>query len=122
MSTIVSIGDLKLSLQTNNHGHWALCDGTLLPIDGAYSLLFNVIGHTFGAYNDSNGTGYFQLPNTTDSVLGIGGKTHPIGETIGKEEVVLTNNQLPKHTHPCMGLVTHCLAIKDCVKRDGGMI
>eukprot|EP01083_Nonionella_stella_P069982 186943_1 len=99
MSTIVSIGDLKLSLQTNNHGHWALCDGTLLPIDG-----------------------YFQLPNTTDSVLGIGGKTHPIGETIGKEEVVLTNNQLPKHTHPCMGLVTHCLAIKDCVKRDGGMI
>eukprot|EP01084_Bolivina_argentea_P232561 391943_1 len=43
---------------------------------------------------------HFQLPNVTDSVLGIGGANHPIGQRIGDEAVELTANQLPKHTHP----------------------
>eukprot|EP01084_Bolivina_argentea_P263387 445788_1 len=96
------IGDFKFSLKSSDHGYWKLCDGTLLLIDGEYSLLFHEIGFKFGAYNETilNVTyQYFAIPNVTDSVVGIGGKKHLIGEHSGYEEVVLTNSNIPAHTH-----------------------
>lgn len=79
---------------------WMFCDGSLLPISGEYETLFYLIGTTYGG--DGNST--FALPDLRGRIpahMGIGPGLSPytIGETLGSEEVTLTNNQIPSHTH-----------------------
>ncbi len=37
----------------------------------------------------------------TDSVVGVSGNSHLIGDTIGDESISLTDNELPYHRHYC---------------------
>jgi microcystin-dependent protein len=77
---------------------WAFCNGQLLSI-AEYSVLFNLIGTTYGG----NGTTNFALPNLQGRVpihAGSGsGGTHVQGQMGGEETVTLTANQIPQHTH-----------------------
>jgi microcystin-dependent protein len=78
---------------------WAFCNGSLLPID-QYSALFTLIGTTYGG----DGQTTFALPNLQSRIplhqgQGTGTSNYVIGQNGGFEQVTLTSNQLPAHTH-----------------------
>eukprot|EP01084_Bolivina_argentea_P272619 464227_1 len=100
LSDLYSMGDYKYSFQNSDHGFWKLCDGQFLAIDGKYKLLFDEIGYTFGQYIDSiSNKSYFQLPNVTDSVVGIVGGSHFLGDEVGSENYTLSEDEMPSHRH-----------------------
>jgi microcystin-dependent protein len=81
---------------------WALCDGSLLPIS-QYETLFNLIGTTYGG----DGQNTFALPDLRGRVplhqgQGPGLSSYVLGESGGVEDVTLSVNQFPQHTHPAM--------------------
>lgn len=78
---------------------WMLCQGQTLAIS-QNSALFSLLGTTYGG----NGTTTFQLPNLCGrSMVGTGqGPGLPLvvqGEVGGSQNVTLTQNQMPIHTH-----------------------
>jgi microcystin-dependent protein len=79
---------------------WAFCNGQLLPIS-ENEALFNLIGTTYGG----DGQETFALPDLRGRVpvhqgTGPGLSSRIIGEIAGNEQVTLTTNQMPIHTHP----------------------
>ncbi len=79
---------------------WAFCNGQLLPIS-ENETLFIVIGTTYGG----DGEQTFALPNLQSRIplhmgQGAGLSSYIIGEQGGAEQVTLTTNQIPVHTHP----------------------
>jgi len=78
---------------------WSLCNGNLLQISD-YQVLYNLIGTTYGG----NGTSTFGLPNLQSRMplsqgTLTGGGAYVLGQPGGTEQVTLTVNQLPAHTH-----------------------
>lgn len=80
---------------------WMFCEGQLLPIS-ENETLFQLIGTTYGG----DGQETFALPDLRGRLpvhMGSGaGATYTIGETGGVEEVTLTVQQIPSHTHPML--------------------
>lgn len=88
---------------------WALCDGQLLPIS-QYTALFSILGTTYGGDGEST----FGLPDLRGRVAvhegdGPGLDPKSLGEKGGQNEVSLTANNLPSHTHSTV--VTHSLTL-----------
>jgi len=82
---------------------WAFCDGSLLPISGNETL-FNLIGTTYGG----DGQNTFALPDLRGRMAihqgqGPGLQNYTVGQSGGEEQVTLTLNQLPIHSHPAFG-------------------
>lgn len=79
--------------------NWLECDGTdVLQAD--WPLLYDAIGDTFGSAAEN----YFKLPDARGRVLvgagaGAGLTERTPGDTWGDEDVNLSINQLPAHTH-----------------------
>ncbi|HWA63239.1 MAG TPA: tail fiber protein [Caulobacteraceae bacterium] len=78
---------------------WMLCQGQTIPIS-ENETLFNLIGTTYGG----DGQETFQLPNLQGCVpihqgTLAGGATYVIGQTGGTEQVTLTTQQIPNHSH-----------------------
>jgi microcystin-dependent protein len=76
---------------------WQLCNGQLLSISNN-DTLFNLIGTTYGG----DGINTFALPDLRGrSPVHMGGsQSYPIGQSGGVENVILTTQQLPVHSHP----------------------
>jgi microcystin-dependent protein len=109
---------------------WLLCDGRLLPISGNEAL-YSIIGNRYGGDNRTN----FALPNLQcRAVIGAGpgvGLTYrTIGQIGGVEEVTITQNTFPQHTHasyaltvdaesndPSMRFLTKTLNDRYCIKQ-----
>lgn len=94
------IGEIRMFAGNFPPAGWAFCDGQLMPISENQTL-FNLIGTTYGG----DGENTFQLPNLQSRVpihqgTGPDGTTYQIGEQAGTEEVTLTVQQIPNHTHP----------------------
>jgi microcystin-dependent protein len=73
---------------------YAFCDGSLLSIsqnDALYSLL----GTTYGG----DGINTFGLPNLQGRIPVHAAPSFVLGQTSGEENVTLTSNQMPGHTH-----------------------
>ena len=93
------IGEIKAtSFAFTPHG-WVKCNGQLLD-PAAYPVLFALIGTTYGG----DGTTSFAVPNLIAKVpLGYGNtpglSSYTIGQTGGEETVILTEDQLPAHSH-----------------------
>lgn len=67
-----SIGDIKASVRSSNHGKWFLCNGQAINRN-TYADLFAIIGTNFGA---GNGTTTFNLPDYRGKFLrGLGGNS-----------------------------------------------
>jgi microcystin-dependent protein len=86
--------------------NWMLCDGRLLPIS-QYTALFSILGTTYGG----NGTTNFALPDLRGAVAispgqAPGRSSYSPGQTGGSENVSLTGNQLPAHTHTLTAALT----------------
>lgn len=83
--------------------YWAQCNGQTLSIQ-QNAALFSLLGTMYGG----NGTTTFQLPNLQSSVpmhfgTSPAGETYFQGELAGEENVTLTLNMLPIHTHAFLG-------------------
>jgi microcystin-dependent protein len=75
------------------------CSGQILSI-AQNQALFALLGTTYGG----NGVSTFQLPDLRGSVIvsagqGPGRSNYSLGQTGGTENVTLTSNNLPSHTH-----------------------
>lgn len=77
---------------------WMFCEGQLLPIS-EFETLFQLIGTTFGG----DGQETFALPDLRGRIPIHQGSGFILGETGGAEEITLTINQIPAHTHPLRG-------------------
>lgn len=78
---------------------YALCDGQLLAIS-TNTALFSLIGTTYGG----DGRTTFALPDLRGRVAihpgnGPGLSSYSLGQKGGQEQVALTANQMPSHTH-----------------------
>jgi microcystin-dependent protein len=74
---------------------WALCDGSLLPIQ-QFEVLYNLIGTTYGG----NGTTTFALPDLRGRTPVHQGSGYVVGQPGGAEAVNITLSEYPTHTHP----------------------
>lgn len=76
---------------------WMFCEGQLLPIS-ENETLFQLIGTTYGGDGEST----FALPDLRGRLPIHQGNSFILAETGGVEEVTLTVNQIPVHTHPML--------------------
>ena len=92
------IGEIRMFAGTFPPNGWMFCEGQLLPIS-ENETLFNLIGTTYGG----DGQSTFGLPDLRGRVpihFGTGGgDTYSLAETGGVEEVTLTTQQIPIHSH-----------------------
>lgn len=94
------IGEIKMFAGSFAPAGWALCNGQLLAIS-EYDTLFNLIGTTYGG----DGQQDFALPDLQGRVpihLGQGpglSQTYQIGEKAGVEQVTLSTQHIPIHSH-----------------------
>jgi microcystin-dependent protein len=82
---------------------WAFCQGQLMPIS-ENPALFELIGTTYGG----DGQDTFALPDLRGRMAihqgqGPGLSNYVMGQVGGVEQVTLTLNQIPSHTHTAMG-------------------
>lgn len=79
---------------------WQICNGALLQIS-EYESLFTLIGTIYGGDGETT----FAVPDLRGRIpvhqgQGPGLSNRVIGERAGVEEVTLTVQQMPAHTHP----------------------
>jgi microcystin-dependent protein len=77
---------------------WMFCEGQLLPIS-ENETLFQLIGTTFGG----DGQSTFALPDLRGRIPLHQGNGFILAETGGAEEITLTVQQIPAHSHPLIG-------------------
>ena len=92
-------GDIKYSVQSNDHNGWLLCNGRSLD-SVSHAKLYNVIGTSFG----SDEEGSFKIPDCRGRVLGMIGSgsgltSRSLGDVLGEEKHTMTINELARHTH-----------------------
>jgi microcystin-dependent protein len=96
------VGEIRLFAGNFAPAGWAFCNGATLPIS-ENDVLFQLLGTTYGG----DGQETFQLPDLQGRVPihngTLNGVTYSIGEMAGVEEVTLTTQQIPNHTHPSLG-------------------
>lgn len=92
------IGEIRMFAGTFAPAGWAFCDGQLLAIS-ENDALFTLIGTTYGGDGEST----FALPDLRGRIpihLGtLNGQSYVLGESAGTEEVTLTSQQMPIHSH-----------------------
>lgn len=100
------LGEIRIFAGNFAPQGWALCQGQLLPIAGN-DALFALIGTTYGG----DGQTTFALPNLASRVglhqgAGPGLTPRAIGESGGAENVTLSSQHLPAHSHAALGSST----------------
>jgi microcystin-dependent protein len=93
------LGEIRMFAGNFAINGWAMCNGQLLAIS-QNTALFSIIGTFYGG----NGTSNFALPDMRSRApvhqgQGAGLSNYTIGEQTGVQNVTLTVNQLPSHTH-----------------------
>jgi len=97
----IEIGDYKRrAVSYTSDNSWLLCEGQAISRT-TYSLLFNVIGTTFGV---GDGSTTFNLPNANGRVSVTAGSatgltTRFVGDVFGEERTTLTEAEMPSHNH-----------------------
>ena len=91
------IGEIRMFGGNFAPAGWQLCNGQLLPIS-ENEALFQLIGTTYGG----DGQSTFALPNLQSRAPMHMGNGFILAETGGVEEVTLTVQQIPAHSHPLL--------------------
>jgi len=89
------IGEIRMIAGTFEPAGWMFCDGRLLPI-AQNDALFTAIGTTYGGDGETT----FGIPDLRGRLPVHQGNGRVLGVGGGQEEVTLTVNQTPAHTHP----------------------
>ncbi len=92
------VGEIRMFAGNFAPAGWMLCDGQLLPIS-ENETLFQLIGTTYGG----DGQSTFALPNLQSRVPIHQGNGPLLAEAGGVENVTLTVNQIPAHSHAFLG-------------------
>lgn len=92
------VGEIRMFAGNFAPAGWMFCEGQLLPIS-EYETLFNLIGTTYGGDGEST----FALPDLRGRIPIHQGNGFVLAETGGAEEITLTVNQIPAHSHPALG-------------------
>ncbi|MGX5697342.1 phage tail protein [Agromyces soli] len=95
------LGEIRVFGGTFAPVGWAFCDGQLLSIS-ENDALYALIGTTYGG----DGQSTFALPDLRGrsplhqgTITGATGTSYQLGEEAGTEQVTLTTQQIPAHTH-----------------------
>jgi len=91
------VGEIRMFAGNFAPAGWMFCEGQLLPIS-ENETLFQLIGTTYGGDGEST----FALPDLRGRIPLHQGNGMILAETGGAEEITLTVNQIPIHTHPCL--------------------
>ncbi len=96
------VGEIRMFAGNFPPNGWLFCNGQQLPIS-ENETLFQLIGTTYGG----DGQSVFNLPNLQSRVpmhngTGPDGATYALAEFAGVEQVTLTTQQIPIHTHPAL--------------------
>src|SRR6187549_2483383 len=89
------VGEIRMFAGNFAPAGWMFCEGQLLPIS-ENETLFQLIGTSYGG----DGQSTFALPDLRGRVPIHQGNGFILAETGGVEEVTLTVQQIPSHTHP----------------------
>jgi microcystin-dependent protein len=92
------VGEIRMFAGNFAPAGWMFCEGQLLPIS-ENETLFNLIGTTYGGDGEST----FALPDLRGRIPIHQGNGFILAETGGAEEITLTVQQIPAHTHPLLG-------------------
>ena len=88
------VGEIRMFAGNFAPAGWMFCEGQLLPIS-ENETLFQLIGTTYGGDGEST----FALPDLRGRIPLHFGNGFTLAETGGVEEVTLTVQQIPSHTH-----------------------
>jgi microcystin-dependent protein len=88
------IGEIRIFAGNFAPWGWAFCEGQLMPIS-ENEALFNLIGTTYGGDGEST----FAMPDMRGRIPIHNGNGFILAETGGAEEITLTVNQIPSHSH-----------------------
>ena len=91
------VGEIRMFAGNFAPAGWMFCEGQLLPIS-ENETLFQLIGTTYGG----DGQSTFALPDLRGRLPIHQGNGFILAETGGAEEITLTVNQIPAHTHPLL--------------------
>lgn len=91
------VGEIRMFAGNFAPAGWMFCEGQLLPIS-ENETLFNLIGTTYGG----DGQSTFALPDLRGRIPIHQGNGLILAETGGAEEITLTVNQIPAHSHPML--------------------
>ena len=89
------VGEIRIFAGNFPPVGWMFCEGQLLPIS-ENETLYQLIGTTYGGDGQSD----FALPDLRGRLPIHQGNSFTLATTGGAEEVTLTINQIPSHTHP----------------------
>lgn len=89
------VGEIRMFAGNFAPAGWMFCEGQLLPIS-ENETLFQLIGTTYGGDGEST----FALPDLRGRLPIHQGNGFILAETGGAEEITLTVNQIPAHSHP----------------------
>lgn len=92
------VGEIRIFAGNFPPNGWMFCEGQLLPIS-ENEVLFQLIGTTYGG----DGQSTFALPDLRGRLPIHQGNTFTLAQTGGVEEVTLTVNQIPAHSHAFLG-------------------
>jgi microcystin-dependent protein len=95
------VGEIRIFAGNFAPAGWMFCEGQLLPIS-ENETLFQLIGTTYGGDGEST----FGLPDLRGRLPIHQGNGFILAETGGAEEITLTVNQIPVHTHPLVAAAT----------------
>src|SRR5688572_30727532 len=88
------VGEIRMFAGNFAPAGWMFCEGQLLPIS-ENETLFQLIGTTYGGDGEST----FALPDLRGRIPIHQGNGFILAETGGAEEITLTVQQIPAHTH-----------------------
>lgn len=98
------VGEIRMFAGNFAPAGWMFCEGQLLPIS-EYETLFNLIGTTYGG----DGQSTFALPDLRGRLPLHMGNGFTLAETGGVEEVTLTVQQIPAHSHPLLATINQAV-------------
>lgn len=88
------VGEIRMFAGNFAPAGWMFCDGQKIPIS-EYDTLFQLIGTTYGG----DGQQTFGLPDLRGRAPIHQGNGYVLGQMGGVENVTLTSNQIPSHSH-----------------------
>jgi microcystin-dependent protein len=91
------VGEIRMFAGNFAPAGWMFCEGQQLAIS-ENETLFQLIGTTYGG----DGQSTFNLPDLRGRIPIHQGNGFILAETGGAEEITLTVNQIPAHSHPLL--------------------
>ena len=96
------VGEIRMFAGNFAPAGWMFCEGQLLPIS-ENETLFQLIGTTYGG----DGQSTFALPDLRGRIPIHQGDGFILAENGGAEQITLTVQQVPAHSHPLQALTNN---------------